>query len=188
MHVCVRVQGCVNADVRACGGGCMHICVKSVRVLFLILHHLRPGYLQWGWLACTANTQTLVLLVLLLLNSLLSNHWLLLDHHGFASTRDTAIPQKQLFILSRMQGFGFSWSRRPVEGHFSTTHSDRIYTYLYEKIVYICIIRRIYKPAKIHVRCIRIRVRRKFIYTHVYIYIRYVYILIRFGPTLRTCC
>ena len=166
----------------------MHICVKSVRVSLLILHHLRPGNLQWGWLACTANTQTLVLLVLLLLNPLLSNHWLLLDHHGFASTRDTAIPQKQLFILSRMQGFGFSWSRRPVEGHFSTTHSDRIYTYLYEKIVYICIIRRIYKPAKIHVRCIRIRVRRKFIYTHVYIYIRYVYILIRFGPTLRTCC
>jgi hypothetical protein len=47
--------------------------------------------IQWGWLACTANTQTLVLLVLLLLNPLLSNHWLLLDHHGFPSTRDTAV-------------------------------------------------------------------------------------------------
>ena len=56
VRVCVRLQGCVNADVRACGGGCMHICVKSVRVSFLILHHLRPGNLQWGWLACTANT------------------------------------------------------------------------------------------------------------------------------------
>ena len=78
---------------------CAHagdICVKSVRVSFLILHPLRPGNLQWGWLACTAKTQTLVLLVLLLLNPLLSNHWLLSDHHGFTSTRDTAIPQKQL--------------------------------------------------------------------------------------------
>ena len=72
------------------------------------------------------------------------------------------------------------WSRRPVEGHFSTTHSDRIYTYIYRKTLYIRIIRRIYTPAKIHIWCIRIRVRRKFIYT--YVYIRYVYI--RFGPTL----
>jgi len=91
VHVCVRLQGCVNADVRACGGGCMHICVKSVRASFLVLRHLRPGNLQWGCLACTANTQTLVLLVLLLLNPLLSNHWLLMDHHGFPSTRDTAV-------------------------------------------------------------------------------------------------
>jgi len=61
----------------------------------------------------------------------------------------------------------------------STTHSGRIYTYLYGKTVYIRIIRRIYTPAKIHIRCIRIRVRRNFIYTYVYIryvYIRYVYI------------
>ena len=86
VHVCVRVQGCVNADVRACRAGCMHICVKSVRVSFLFLHHLRPGNLQWGWLACTAHTQILVLLVLLLLNPLLSNRWLLLDHNEFPST------------------------------------------------------------------------------------------------------
>jgi len=72
-----------------------------------------------------------------------------------------------------MQGFGFLWSRRPVEGHFSTTHSDRIYTYLYGKTVYIRIIRRIYTPAKIHIRCLRIRVRRKLIYT--YAYIRHIY-------------
>jgi hypothetical protein len=85
-----------------------------------------------------------------------------------------SIPQKQLLNIARMQGFGFLWSRRPVEGHFSTTHSDRIYTYSYGKTVYIRIIRRIYTPAKIHIRCIRIRVRRKFIYT--YVYIRYVYI------------
>jgi len=78
VHGCVRVQGCVNADVHACGGGCMHICVKSVGVSFLVLRHLRPGNLQWGWLACPAHTQTLVLLVLLLLNTLLLNHWLLL--------------------------------------------------------------------------------------------------------------
>jgi len=90
-HICVRLQGCVNAGVRACGGGCMHICVKSVRVWFPILHHLRPGNLQWDWLACTTNTQTLVLLVLLLLNPLLLNHWLLLDHHGFPSMWDMAV-------------------------------------------------------------------------------------------------
>ena len=29
MHACVRVQGCVNADVRACGGGCMHIFLRE---------------------------------------------------------------------------------------------------------------------------------------------------------------
>ena len=58
VHLCTQVcAGCVNADVRACGGGCMHICVKSVRVSFLFLHHLRPENLQWGWLACTAHTQ-----------------------------------------------------------------------------------------------------------------------------------
>jgi len=158
--VCVRVQGCVNADVRAFRGGCMHICVKSVRVLFLILHHLRPGYLQWGWLACTANTQTLVLLVLLLLNPLLSNHWLLLDHHGFTSTRDTAIPQKQLL-------------NSPDAGLWIFVVSFRPYIYV--------LIRknRVYTPAKIHIRCIRVRVRRTIIYT-------YVYIRIRCGPTLHT--
>ena len=57
---------------------------------------------------------------------------------------------------------------------FSTTHSGRIYTYLYGKTVYIRLIRHIYTPAKIHIRCIRIWVRRNFI--HKYVYIRYVYI------------
>ena len=161
MHVCVRMQGCVNADVRACGGGCMHICVKSVRVSFLILHHLRPGNLQWGWLACTANTQTLVLLVLLLLDPLLSNHWLLLDHqgvtrgykdglqpetladgkldhHGFTSTRDTELPQKQLlyspdaglwiFVISKASGRSlFDHSFRPYI--YAFIRKNRIYTY-----------------------------------------------------------
>jgi len=72
-----------------------------------------------------------------------------------------------------MQGFGFLWSRRPVEGHFrpliQTVYiriftENRIYTY-YK--TYIC-------RLKIHIRCIRIQVRRNFIYT--YIYIRYLYI------------
>ena len=179
VRVCVRLQGCVNAGVRACGGGCMHICVKSVRVWFPILHHLRPGNLQWDWLACTTNTQTLVLLVLLLLNPLLSNHWLLLDHHGFPSTRDTARPQKQLLNIARMQGFGFLWSRRPVEGHFSTTHSDRIYTHLYGKIVYKRIIWRIYTLAKIHKRSYKYGYGENYLYIRIYtvrIYTAYIYI------------
>jgi len=79
------------------------------------------------------------------------------------------MPQKQLLNI------GFLWSRRPVEGHFSTTHSDHIYTYLYGKTVYVRIIRRIYTPAKIHIRCIQIRVRRKFIYTYVCIRRIYTY-------------
>ena len=147
VYVCVRVQGCVNADVRACGGGCMHICVKSVRVSFMILHHLPASSPPWKppvGLACTAN-QTLELLVLLLLNPLLSNHWLLLDHHGFTSTRDSCpIPQKQLLKFARMQGFGFLWSRRPVEGRFRPLI----------QAVYIRIIRRIYTPGKIHIRSV----------------------------------
>jgi len=173
MHVCVRLQGCVNADVRACGGGCMHICVEECACVVSGPASSPPGNLQWGWLACTANTQTLVLLVLLLLNPLLSNHWLLLDHHGFTSTRDTAsnitktivkiCPDAGLWIFVVSKASGRS---------LSTTHSGRIYTYLYGKTVYIRIIRRIYTPAKIHI--IRIRVRRKFIYT--YVYIRYVFI------------
>ena len=65
---------------------------------------------------------------------------------------------------------------KAVVGHFSTTHSDRIFTYLYGKTLYIYVlgIRRMYTPAKIHIRCIRIRVRRKFIYTYTYVW--YVYI------------
>ena len=84
------VQRCVNADVRVCGGGCMHICVKSVCVVPVPASS--PPWKPPVGLACTAN-QTLELLVLLLLNPLLSNHRLLLDHHGFTTTRDTAIPQ-----------------------------------------------------------------------------------------------
>ena len=90
VHVCVRVQGCVHVCARV--QGWVHAQrVKSVRVSFLFLHHLRPGNPQWGWLACPAHTLTLVLLVLLLLNTLLSNRWLLLNHNGFPSTRDTAV-------------------------------------------------------------------------------------------------
>ena len=29
VHVCAHVQGCVHAHVRACGGGCMHVCVSE---------------------------------------------------------------------------------------------------------------------------------------------------------------
>jgi len=79
MHVCARVQECVHAHVRACGGACMRICLSkeyacavSVPASSPLLKPLR------GWLACPAHTQALVLLVLLLLNPLLSNHWLLL--------------------------------------------------------------------------------------------------------------
>ena len=94
LHVCASVHTglcacmCARAGVRACtcaGVGDAHMreecaCVVSGPA------SSPPGNLQWGWLACTANTQTLVLLVLLLLN-----HWLLLNHDGFTSTRDTAV-------------------------------------------------------------------------------------------------
>ena len=92
VHTGLRACMCACAGVRECRCARMRGWVHAhMRVSFLILHHLRPGNLQWGWLACTANTQTPVLLVLLLLNPLLSNHWLLLDHYGFSSTRDTAV-------------------------------------------------------------------------------------------------
>ena len=132
MHVCVRLQGCVNADVRACGGGCMHICVKSVRVSFLVLRHLRPGNLQWGWLACTTNTQTRVLLVLLLLDPLLLNHWLLLDLTDslprgtrLLNTTKTIIKycldaRLWIFVVSKASG-------RSLFDHFQTVYI-RIYT------------------------------------------------------------
>jgi len=101
--VCLRVHlshrfacmYCARAGVRACTCarmlGWVHAHMREVCVSFLFLHHLRPGNLQWGWLACPAHTQTLVLLVLLLLNPLLSNHWLLLNHNGFPFTRGTAV-------------------------------------------------------------------------------------------------
>jgi len=78
------MQGCVHAHMREeCA------CVVSDPAS-------SPPWKPSGWLASTANTQALVLLVLLLLNPLLPYHWLLSDHQGFTSTRDTAIPQKQL--------------------------------------------------------------------------------------------
>ena len=110
------VQGCVNADVRACGGGCMHICMKSVRVSFLFLHHLHPGNLQWGWLACTAHTQTLVLLALLLLNPLLSNYWLLLNHVRDSLRGTRLLNSTKTIVKNCPEGL---WTPRPGEGHFS---------------------------------------------------------------------
>jgi len=144
VHVCVRLQGCVNADVRACGGGCMHICVKSVRVSFLVLRHLRPGNLQWGWLTCTANTQTLVLLVLLLLNPLLEP----LAAVGpsrihFHEGHGCPIPQKQLLKFARMQGFGFLWCQRPVEGRFRPL-IQAVYIRIYTEKPYIYVLYGVY--------------------------------------------
>jgi hypothetical protein len=95
VHTGLRACMCARAGVRACTCarmlGWVHAHMREVCVSFLFLHHLRPGNLQWGWLACPAHTQTLVLLVLLLLNPLLSNHWLLLNHNGFPFTRGTAV-------------------------------------------------------------------------------------------------
>ena len=128
VHVCVRLQGCVNADVRACGGGCMHICVEECACVVSGPASSPPGNLQWGWLACTANTQTLVFLVLLLLNPLLSNHWLLSPIH-FHEGHGCPIPQKQLLKFARMQGFGFLW----FEGQWKVAfdHSFRPYIYVF---------------------------------------------------------
>jgi len=108
----------------------MHICVKSVRVSFLVLRHLRPGNLQWGWLACTANTR--VLLVLLLLDPLLLNHWLLLDLTDslprgtrLLNTTKTIIKycldaRLWIFVVSKASG-------RSLFDHFQTVYI-RIYT------------------------------------------------------------
>ena len=89
VHICVRVRvplcDCVSlhtgmrarmcAYVSACGVYVPNMCV-CVCVPLLFLHHLRPGNLQWGWLACPkgspAHTPLLVLLYLLL-SPLLSN-------------------------------------------------------------------------------------------------------------------
>jgi hypothetical protein len=82
-----------------------------------------------------------------------------------------------------MQGFGFLWSRRPVEGHFSTTHSDRIYTYLYKKtVLYGVYVRRLKFTYGVNEYGYG-----EILFIHTYIYVPYiygVYIHIRFGPTL----
>ena len=128
VHVCVRLQGCVNADVRACGGGCMHICVEECAHVVSGPASSPPGNLQWGWLACTANTQTLVLLVPLPLNPLLSNHLLMLNHVRDSLPRDTVVKQHKTIIKNCPEGL---WTPRPAEGRFrpliQTVHI-RIYT------------------------------------------------------------
>jgi hypothetical protein len=109
-----------------------------VRVPSLFLHHLRPGSFQLGWLACPAHTQILVLLVLLLVNPLLSNHWLLLNHVRDSLRRGTKllngaktivkialILRLKIFVVSKASGRSLL-----------TTHLDRIYTQLYEKTLY----------------------------------------------------
>jgi hypothetical protein len=116
MYVCAW---CVHSDVRSCGGGCMHICMKSVRVSFLFLHHLHPGNLQWGWLACTAHTQTLVLLALLLLNPLLSNYWLLLNHVRDSLRGTRLLNSTKTFVRNcRTQGLWIFVVSRRVKGRF----------------------------------------------------------------------
>ena len=137
---------------------------------FLFLHHFCPGNLQRGWLACPADTQTLVLLVLLLLNPLLSNHWLLLDHHGFTFTRDTAIPQKQLLNSPRCRALISVVSK--ASGRSLFDHSFRPYIYVF--IQKNRIIRRICTPAKIHIRSYEYGYGEKIMYNSVYIWYKYI--------------
>jgi hypothetical protein len=147
VRVCVRLQGCVNADVRACGGGCMHICVEECACFVSGPASSPPGNLQWGWLACTANTQTLVLLVLLvllLLNPLLEP----LAAVGpsrihFHEGHGCPIPQKQLLKFARMQGFGFLWCQRPVEGRFRPL-IQAVYIRIYTEKPYIYVLYGVY--------------------------------------------
>jgi len=183
VRVCVRLQGCVNADVRACGGGCMHICVEECACFVSGPASSPPGNLQWGWLACTANTQTLVLLVLLvllLLNPLLEP----LAAVGpsrihFHEGHGCPIPQKQLLKFARMQGFGFLWCQRPVEGRFRPL-IQAVYICIYmENRIYIRIIRRINTPAKIHIRCTNTGTEKIYLYIRIYtvrIYTAYIYL------------
>jgi len=111
--------------------------------------------------------------VLLLLNPLLSNHWLRLNHDGYPSTRNTAASLAQKQLLNTDTGLWIFVVSNASGRSLLTTHSDRIYTYYTD----------IYAGQNPHT-VIRIRIRRNIIYTSVYI--RYVYILIRFGATRTT--
>ena len=139
VHVLLRTYVCVCLCifthrfacmyVHACRGACQHICVSEEYACAVsVPASSPPGKLQWGCLACPAHTQTLVLLVLLLLNPLLSNHWLLEACEGFPSMRDglnantIVINCLWIFVVSKASGRSLS-----------TTHSDRIYTYFYGK-------------------------------------------------------
>ena len=198
VRVCVRLQGCVNADVRACGGGCMHICVEECAHVVSGPASSPPGNLQWGWLACTANTQTLVLLVLLvllLLNPLLEP----LAAVGpsrihFHEGHGCPIPQKQLLKFARMQGFGFLWCQRPVEGRFRPL-IQAVYIRIYTEKPYIYVLYGVYIRRLKFTYGVYEYGYGEILFIHTYIYGTYiygtyiygVYILIRFGPTLHIC-
>jgi len=145
----------------------------------MILHHPHPGNLQWGWLACPADTQTLVLLVLLLLNPLLSNRWLLLDHHGFTFTRDTAIPQKQLLNSPRCRALISVVSK--ASGRSLFDHSFRLYIYVFiRKIrIYTYYTAYIYAGYNSHTVNTNTGTEKMYLYKRIYtvrIYTAYIYL------------
>ena len=134
VHVCARVQGCVHAHVRACGGGCMHIFLREECACAVSGPASSPPWKPSVGLACmhsfcapgAATSEPLAVDPLAAVGpSRIPFH----EGHG------CSIPQKQLLNISRIQCFGFLWSRRPLEGHFSTTHSDRIYTRIIWRIL-----------------------------------------------------
>ena len=126
---CACTYVCACMYVHACRGACQHICVSEEYACAVsVPASSPPGKLQWGCLACPAHTQTLVLLVLLLLNPLLSNHWLLEACEGFPSMRDglnantIVINCLWIFVVSKASGRSLL-----------TTLSDHMYTYVYRK-------------------------------------------------------
>jgi len=78
-----------------------------------------------------------------------------------------------------MQGFGFLWCQRPVEGRFRPL-IQAVYICIYmENRIYIRIIRRINTPAKIHIRCTNTGTEKIYLYIRIYtvrIYTAYIYL------------
>jgi hypothetical protein len=88
--------------------------------------------------------KTLVLLVLLLLNPLLSNRWLLLDHNEFPSTGHGFKTTKTIIKYCPDAGLQSFVVSKATGGRSLFDHSFRLYIYVFIRK------KRIYTPAKIH--------------------------------------
>jgi hypothetical protein len=167
--MCICAYRCACTYVSACRG-CVHARECVCRFCSCIISALET--FSGVGLPCPkgnpAHTQTLVLLYLLLI-PLLSNHWLL---NHLREIRDTVLT-KTFVKNCRYRGYKFCG----LEGQWKVAldHSFRPYSYVHiRKTRLYTYIRRIYTPAKIHIRLYEYGYGDK-LFIHPYIYRTYIY-------------
>jgi len=112
VHACARVQGCVNADVRACGGGWMHICASEECACAVSVPASSPPYKPSVRLVCmpcsysncgapgAAAPESIAVEPLAA-----AEPRLITFHKGHGYSKAQNCPYR---------GFGFLWCQRPV--------------------------------------------------------------------------